>query len=102
MFNTLEITEEVKRVNFKYTAQNYEFIGSCNITEDVNLVDINAQVIIKISNSPMAIGNCSSNGEVNVNIYQVAYKDKIDEVASYFKQLQSDLEERFIITPTND
>ena len=29
-------------------------------------------------------------------------KDKIDEVASYFKQLQSDLQEKFIINPTND
>lgn len=36
-------------------------------------------------------------------IFKGTDKDKIDEVAGYFKQLQSDLEEKkFIITPTND
>lgn len=102
MINTLEITNEVKQVTFKYIAQNYEFTGNCNITQDLDIEDINAQVSIKIDNMLTTIGNCSSNGSTNVNIYDSTYKGKIDEVAHYFKQLQSDLEERYTIIPTNE
>lgn len=102
MINTLEITKEIKQVTFKYTAQNYEFNGSCNVTSVKEVTDINTQVSVKTGNMSTTIGNCSSNGSTNVNIYDAQYKDKIDEVAHYFKQLQADLDEEYSIVIFND
>lgn len=105
--NTLEITKEIKQVTFKYVADVYEFTGTCNVTAEKEVTNISAQVYITSSTdgieSPRAsIGNVSSNGSTNVNIYDKTYKDKIDEVAHYFKLLQEDLTKKYNVLPFNE
>lgn len=45
--NTLEITKEIKQVAFKYTTAAYQFTGTCDVTVDNSVTNINTQVGIK-------------------------------------------------------
>ena len=93
--NDLEITKEIKQVAFKYTTAAYQFSGTCDVTEDDSVTNINTQVSIKTDEMTQSIGNCSNNSNTSVNIYNTAYKDRIDVIAAEFKLLCADLTEEY-------
>lgn len=99
--NTLEIIKEITQITFTYSAAPYEFSGSCNLTVEKKIKDINAQVNMLVNAVQISVGNCSSNGSTNVNIYNDEYRGKIDEVAHYFVQLQEALDKKYITTEIN-
>ena len=86
--NTLEISKEVRRINFTYTTDNYKYTGTCDINSDNTVTNIDAQVMTITGES---IGNCNSNGRASVNIWNSNYKNSIDTVSSEFKSLQTDI-----------
>lgn len=93
--NTLEITKEIKQVAFKYTTAAYQFTGTCDVTVDNSVTNINTQVGIKADDMAQSIGNCSSNNNTSINIYNIEYKDSIDVIAADFKVLCTDLAEEY-------
>ena len=49
--NTLEITKEIKQVAFKYTTAAYQFTGTCDVTVDNSVTNINTIAISVDNNS---------------------------------------------------
>lgn len=98
--NTLNIDKEIKKVDFTYDSTDLKFIGTCYVSVDNTVSDISAQIYLK-DNSEVNIGNCSSNGNTSVNIWNSTYKSYIDIAATEFKVLQEDLNTHYSTTTFN-
>lgn len=93
--NNLEINKEIKQITFVYTTTTYKFEGTCNVSTTNEVSDINTQVSLKSDSASINIGNCSSNGSTNVNVYNQEYKNSIDVIATDFKALCAGLAEKY-------
>lgn len=89
--NDLSITKELKQVNFKYVSNNLTFEGTCDVTSEKKVENINASVSVKIGETDTNIGNVSNNGSVSVNIWNAEYKNMVDVVAAALKSMVTDL-----------
>lgn len=99
--NTLNIDKEVKKVDFTYSTTTLKFTGTCYVSADKTVSDIQAQIYLK-DNQDINIGNCSSNGSTSVNIWNSSYKSYIDTAAAAFKDLQEDLISHYSTEPLNN
>mgnify|MGYP006947703779 CR=1 FL=1 len=89
--NDLSITKELKQVNFKYVSNNLTFEGTCDVTSEKKVENINASVSVKVGEMDTNIGNVSNNGSVSVNIWNTEYKNMVDVVAAALKSMATDL-----------
>lgn len=95
--NSLNIDKEVKKVDFTYTTTSLKFTGTCYVSADKVVSDIQAQIFIN-GDASTNIGNCSSNGNTTVNIWNSTYKSYIDTAATDFKALQQDIASHYSTT----
>lgn len=91
--NTLEIKKEIKQVTFSYSTTVLKFDGTCDVTSEKKIQNVNSQIMLK--DGSVGIGNATSNGSTSVNIWNEEYKQYIDSAAHDFKNLQSDLAEHY-------
>lgn len=89
--NDLSITKELKQVNFKYVSNNLTFEGTCDVTSEKKVENINASVSVKVGEMDTNIGNVSNNCSVSVNIWDAEYKNMVDVVAAALKSMATDL-----------
>ena len=89
--NDLSITKELKQVNFKYVSNNLTFEGTCDVTSEKKVENINASVSVKVGEMDTNIGNVSNNSSVSVNIWNAEYKNMVDVVAAALKSMATDL-----------
>lgn len=89
--NNLDITKELKQVNFKYVSSNLTFEGTCEVTTEKKVQNISTQVSVKDNDTDIGIGSATSNGSISVNIWNSEYKSMIDKVAAALKALALDL-----------
>lgn len=89
--NDLSITKELKQVNFKYVSNNLTFEGTCDVTSEKKVENINASISVKVGEMDTNIGNVSNNGSVSVNIWNAEYKNMVDVVAAALKSMATDL-----------
>lgn len=89
--NNLSITKELKQVNFKYVSNNLTFEGTCDVTSEKKVENINASVSVKVGEMDTNIGNVSNNSSVSVNIWNAEYKNMVDVVADALKSMTTDL-----------
>lgn len=89
--NDLSITKELKQVNFKYVSNNLTFEGTCDVTSEKKVENINASVSVKVGEMDTNIGNVSDNGSVSVNIWNAEYKNMVEVVAAALKSMATDL-----------
>lgn len=89
--NNLSITKELKQVSYKYVSGSLIFDGTCDVTSEKKVENINASVSVKVGEMDTNIGNVSNNGSISVNIWNSEYKNMVDQVASALKSMELDL-----------
>lgn len=98
--NSLNITNETKRVSFIYETTLLKFEGTCTVSTEKEVSDISATITLLADG--IGIGNCNSNGNISVSIWNDKYKSYIDTAASDFKELQAELTSHYSVATFND
>lgn len=93
--NNLTINKESKKVEYTYTTEMFKFTGTCQL--DINNVIEEVQSEVRLIQDDRSIGNCSSNSNSSVNIWDGNYKSYIDVIATSFKALQDEIIAQYTI-----